>query len=69
MMLVLEKFLNLRIFEIQISLELVNSDLLPGDLLSRLKQLILEELNLAECVEAFLVANLPAVLSLLSNIV
>lgn len=68
MVLVLKKLLNLRVFESQISLKLVDSDLLTSHLLGRFQELVLHELQLSEGIEAVLVGHLPAVLRLLGYV-
>lgn len=68
MVLVLKKLLNLRVFESQISLKLVDSDLLTSHLLGCFQELVLHELQLSESIEAILVGHLPAVLRLLGYV-
>ena len=68
MVLVLKKLLNLRVFESQISLKLVDSNLLTSHLLGCFQELVLHELQLSESIEAILVGQLPAVLRLLGYV-
>jgi hypothetical protein len=68
MVLVLKKLLDLRVFESQISLKLVDSNLLTSHLLGCFQELVLHELQLSESIEAILVGQLPAVLRLLGYV-
>lgn len=64
MVLVLKKFLDLRVFKSQISLKLIDSHLLAGHLLSGFQELVLHELQLPKGIKALLVCHLATVLGL-----